>query len=110
MTRSHKEKGGSPVFKSDPSPVPESRVEKFYFGLGILCFIAYLVMRFLGYGGPGTYFAAIGLGVVVFVLGGVVVSIFRSVFRQERARDQSDDTSEISPAQRVRNAHRRPHR
>ena len=110
MIRSHKRKGGSPVLKSDLSPVPESRVEKFYFGLGILCFVAYLVMRFLGYGGSGAYFAAIGLGVVVFVLGGVVVSILRTGSRQEGARNQSDDASEISPAQRVRNAHRRPRR
>jgi uncharacterized membrane protein len=79
-----------------------SRVEKFYAGLGIACFIAWLVLAGLGFGRPGQFLGALGL-LAIF-------GIVRTALVYKDESEPPQDPSEITPAQRVRNAHRKPDR
>ena len=81
-------------------PYPSSRTDKFCTGLGIACFAALLVLHGLGFGGSGGY----SLGFLVLV---VVFVAVRSALGRENPGGPTHDPSEITPAQRVDNAHRK---
>jgi hypothetical protein len=81
-------------------PYPSSRTDKFCTGLGIACFAAVLVLHGLGFGGSGGY----SLGFLVLV---VVIGAVRSALGLEKPGGPAQNASEIAPAQRVDNAHRK---
>gem|GEM_PF-6853127 len=87
---------------SGSSYAGSSRIEKFCTGLGIACFVAWLVLAGLGFGGPGQFVGALGL-LAIF-------GIVRTAFVYSDASEPPHDPSEIIPAQRVRSAHRKSDR
>ena len=81
---------------------PSTRLDKFCVAVGIVCLVALMVLELIHFDGSGYDFGFLALMFLAIVV--------RAAIGHTDAGLRPDDPPDITPAQRVNNAHRKSHR